>query len=216
MRLNDRDPGYKEWLRWGTKLVLPAGDVIFPEGDHAGMMYLVVKGQVALANVSDTGRRFVSREAGPGDVFGEESMLPQARYLHSGEAVTASTVVGIRTEDVVTLLQAGGEFATQLTETLSQRIAEAEQLASLLALHDAGDRVLGVILVEASQHGGVVGLTHRKLAERAAVAREVVTTTLNRLQRKGVLRLGRGVIRLAELPHRGGTQSIRGSRRSAH
>jgi uncharacterized membrane protein len=78
----------------------PKGKVIFRYGDPGGSMYVVRAGLVELSFANDTGDKIVLERAGPGDFFGEISLL-------DGGSRTASATV---LEDLDALLVDRGDL----------------------------------------------------------------------------------------------------------
>src|SRR5215470_9107558 len=69
---------------------IPAGQHLWEYGDPGGTMYIIRSGSVELFTRDDTGERIVLESVGPGEVFGEISLL-------DGGSRTASALV---TEDL--------------------------------------------------------------------------------------------------------------------
>src|SRR4051794_14835940 len=67
------------------------GDSIFAHGDPGDSLYIIRKGKVEIFIENDRGQRIVLAENGPGDLFGEISLL-------DGGARTASAVATERSE----------------------------------------------------------------------------------------------------------------------
>jgi len=65
---------------------LPAGELVFQVNDPGGTMFVIRQGAVEVFFKDDTGERIVLETAGPGEVFGELSLL-------DGGARSASVVV---------------------------------------------------------------------------------------------------------------------------
>src|SRR5581483_8468460 len=64
------------WSSIGARSVLAPSQVLFVAGEPAEHIYVVAEGKLAALCMSAEGHRFVSFEAGPGDVLGEAALLP--------------------------------------------------------------------------------------------------------------------------------------------
>lgn len=105
-----------------------AGHVVFHTGDPGDTLYVVRTGQVEIFMKNDTGDRIVLEVAGPGDFFGETSLL-------DGGPRTSSAVV---TEDVEALVVDRGdldeflrlrpEAALDLLSATGRRIRQIAQI----------------------------------------------------------------------------------------
>src|SRR3954462_11044613 len=56
----------------------PAGTILFNYGDPGESLYIVQEGQVEILFKNDTGQRMVLERPGPGDFFGELSLIDAA------------------------------------------------------------------------------------------------------------------------------------------
>src|SRR6516165_9508310 len=72
----------------------PAGKLLFQYGDPGESLYIVRSGAVEIFSKNDTGERIVLETAGPGDFFGEISLL-------DGGPRTASALVTRELEAVI-------------------------------------------------------------------------------------------------------------------
>jgi CRP-like cAMP-binding protein len=98
---------------------VPAGSVIFRQGDPGDVMYGVVSGQV---EIQVDGRAILTR--GPDDVFGELALIDQAPRTATAVAVTDCTLASIDQHRFLYLVHETPMFALQVMSSLSERIRD--------------------------------------------------------------------------------------------
>lgn len=99
----------------------PAGKAVSTEGLGGLAFHYILEGR---ATVSKDGREL--RTLGPGDYFGEISMIDGRPRSATVTAVDAMKVLAIPHQDFEAVIDADPDFARQLLKTLCARLREAE------------------------------------------------------------------------------------------
>ena len=99
-----------------TKSV-PAGAVIFKEGDSGNEMYGIVEGEVEL--VSPTG---VVAKLGPDDVFGEMAIVDHETRMATATALVDTTLAVVDRQRFLWLIHETPTFALQVMHTMAERL----------------------------------------------------------------------------------------------
>lgn len=194
------------------------GEAVVREGERSDSLHLVASGRLAVRITTPEGDRATLNVLGPGDYFGELSLL-------DGHQTRSATVVALEPAETLALSAAAfrelryrHRGSEQLVLTLMARRVEELSERLLEALYDDLDRRVTrrlheLVRVYAGADGDpvVVGLTQEQLAELVGGTRPSVNQVLRRLEDLGVVQLGRGRIvvadrrRLAQLvrPHAG-------------
>ncbi len=94
-----------------------ADDVIFREGDKAGALYVIQSGQVEI----HAGHRVVAI-LGPGEFFGEMSLVDPAPRSATAIAVTDVSVVPVSEKDFLRIVSQTPSFALDLLRLFVRRI----------------------------------------------------------------------------------------------
>lgn len=105
----------------------PAGAVIVREGEAGDSLYLVTEGRVEV-ETRDEGERIVLGTLGPGDFFGEVSLLTARPRTATVTALTDLETLELRRADLVSLRAAYPDLERALAEsqrTRAERTAEA-------------------------------------------------------------------------------------------
>ena len=103
----------------------PPGKAVTTEGGGALALHLIIEGS---ATVSKDGHEL--RTLGPGDYFGEISMIDGRPRSATVTALEGLTVMAIPHQDFETVLDEDPEVARRLLKTLCARLREAEARAS--------------------------------------------------------------------------------------
>jgi CRP/FNR family transcriptional regulator len=82
-------------------------------------------------------------------------------------------------------------------EVLSSRVFDLMSSIEELAALDVAQR-LSSYLARKCDEGGVVRVSHAKLADHLGTAREVITRNLRRLEQRGLLKTSRGAITILD------------------
>jgi CRP/FNR family cyclic AMP-dependent transcriptional regulator len=182
------------------------GEVVFHRDDPADSLHLIVKGQFAIRVMTPLGETVTLAVRGPGDSFGELSLVGQpARRSATVEAL----------EEAETFCVYEGEFR----RLRSQHPKVDELVIGLLAneVRTLDERLLEALYVpverrvmrrlsELAGHykkdadGQIeIPLTHEELAGLAGSTRATVTAVLGEVQKRGLIELRRGKIRILDL-----------------
>lgn len=100
----------------GRELGVGPGEMVFHEGDQGDMMYLVTSGSVQVFARAFDGTDVVFARLGPGHVFGEQALLPEAKSRRSASvrAVTHCELLALVREDAPELLDNDGPVVQEL------------------------------------------------------------------------------------------------------
>ena len=106
-------------LRWAE------GSHVFDKGSPGQALYVVLEGRVKIYDEVD-GKEVEIATTGPGDYFGEMSLLSDTTHTKSVVAVEDSELLVLLKEPFRELLEGNDELAAQIQKTLESRRAEAE------------------------------------------------------------------------------------------
>jgi CRP/FNR family transcriptional regulator, cyclic AMP receptor protein len=164
---------------------VPAGLVLFREGDAGRQMFVVHSGKVELT------RRMGDREAHlayvpPGEFFGEMAILNNLPRSATATAVEESWLLVIEARTFEQMLRAKTEIAVRMIRLLATRLDQANRQIELLLLRDFDHRIVKLAsqLMQQGQpspEGLLVPLTPSEIAGRVGLSPEEVAATLGRL-----------------------------------
>jgi CRP-like cAMP-binding protein len=175
------------------------GEIVVREGDPSDSLHLVASGRLTIRISTSDGENATINLLGPGDYFGELSLLD------GQPPVRSATIVALEPAETLSLsatefraLRARHRAADQLLLMLMARRIEELSGRLLEAMYDGLDRRVHRRLAElaalyADGPGPVtVPMTQEHLAELVGGSRPSVNQVLQRLAASGVVELGRG------------------------
>jgi uncharacterized membrane protein len=110
------------------KVSAPAGKTLFSRGDPGDALFVVTSGEVEMFFKNDTGERIVLEKAGPGDFFGEISLLDGGPRTASAIAVKDLEAIVVDREDLSEFLRLRPEAAMSLLAAMGLRLRESARL----------------------------------------------------------------------------------------
>jgi CRP/FNR family transcriptional regulator len=172
------------------------GEFIFHEGEPATCFHVLAAGAVKCTKTSPAGKQVTLKILLPGDLFCCDTMvLTGSCYPGSAQPIEEATVLSLRKETYYHLLRRNPDTAFRVIEYLSQRLHEAQGLATALALNSAEQRLAALLLKLASQVGLrkgrqvrlTVPLTRQDLADLIGVTLETATRLMCRFKREALV-----------------------------
>jgi CRP-like cAMP-binding protein len=99
------------------EVAMPAGRVLFNQGDHAAELFIVVEGQV---RVERDGAVLATR--GPGEFFGEMALVSEGTRMGSATCVTDCRFLILGHREFHSLMDEFPELKMRVLETLASRV----------------------------------------------------------------------------------------------
>ena len=174
----------------------PANRVILLENDWGGSVYFILDGWVKIRTHNVDGKEVTLNIVGKGEVIGEMAALEEAP--RSTDAIrnhlTPTTISSIPAQDFVNLLNSDPLAGVRLAQVMSKRL---RQLNRRLRLREADSlsRVADTLLFlaegqgkETTQGVEIPNLPHRELSSISGLARETVTRSLTKLEKKRLIK----------------------------
>jgi len=178
-------------LRDGQKQSYPKNAVIINEGDQSHSFYLINSGKVKVFLDDDQGKEIVLSILGPGEYFGEMSLIDDEARSAGVMVLEDSHLTVISRLNFRNCLAKYPDIATRVMFGLVRRLRDANKKIGSLALMDVYGRVANALLQLASKRDGeliVEGkLTHQDIANMVGASREMVTRILRDLVAGGYI-----------------------------
>ena len=177
----------------------PRSSVVYAQGERSGTVLYLESGLIKLTRKMDDQREFLVRLIGAGELFGERALLGDGFRDSRAEALRESVVHEFPRDEFLDTCRQRPEVWRWVTELLSKRLEDAERRLQLISFSRVEQRILLVLADLASifDHEGqadaniLVPLSQSELASLVGATRETTSTTLNALERRDLLRLGR-------------------------
>lgn len=165
--------------------------VIITEGDNSDSLYIVNEGRVKIFISDDAGREMQLKVLGPGDYFGELSLIDQKPRSASAMAICTSQLSVITSNDFLNCLAENQEMALIMLQVLTKRLRDATELQKQLALMDVYGRLRATFLKSAKETKGMLKLepkpTQQDIANKIGASREMVSRILSDLKIHGYI-----------------------------
>lgn len=181
--------------------------IYFPE-DPSSSIYFLKKGRVKIGTYSDEGKEIIKTILGPGEVFGELSIVGEGKRKDFAMALDKEVVIcALSLEDMQEMMGNNSGLSMKVTKLIGFRLQKSERRLESLIFKDARTRIIDFIKDMAEEKGRAIGkeilvkhfLTHQDIANLTATSRQTVTTVLNDLKEKNLLHLERNQFLIREI-----------------
>jgi CRP-like cAMP-binding protein len=158
-------------------------------------IYFLKEGHVKLSRLHEDGREIILDILGPGEIFGEISIVEQGGTKEIAETLDDALVCSMSTQDFENMMMHNPLLNLQLTKWMGLRLRRFEEKISDLAFKDVTKRIISFLVRYADDFGKIKGdtvhissfLSHQEIAYLTAASRQTVTTVLNELKGKGLI-----------------------------
>ena len=192
--ISDSDPVIDELARGARAVSLQDRQFVFRSGDQCHAFLVLLEGSIRVQLTSAGGREITLYRIGPGGscILTTSCLLSHERY--PAEAITESDVVAVAFSDdsFQAALDSSRPFRDFVFDGFSTRLTDVISRIEQVALTPIDARLIKALLELAER--GDDQVTHQQLAVELGTAREVVSRHLKKLEREGLLALGRGRI----------------------
>jgi CRP/FNR family cyclic AMP-dependent transcriptional regulator len=181
------------------KSILPAGAILFVEGQSPRGMFVLCAGKVNLSTTSREGKILILRTAEAGEALGLSATISGMGYESTAETATPCQLNYVDRKHFLELMSAHSEVGMNAAQSLSRDFqsayrdihdlvltrSSAGKLARLLLAHSPAPAV-DAVPAETRIHSS---MTHEEMAQRIGSSRETVTRLLADLRKKHLIRL---------------------------
>src|ERR1700754_4227086 len=180
------------------------GEVIYMPGDRAEHVFILKQGRVKLSVLSESGKEIAIDIIQPGEIFGEFALVDEAPRSNMAQALDDILVWVFPKNDFTHLIASQPKLALSYIRLVGDRRRRMEKKLSDITSKAVSARVCELLHdistssaeVETGNTEYLVPLTHHDVASLIGAARQTTTTVLNDLERRGIIELGRGWIRV--------------------
>ena len=194
--LNDADIASIE--RYAEIQEYPNKHTIFQEGDKSDSLFIINKGRVKVYCRDDQGKEVILNTMGPGEYFGELSLIDESPRSASIITTGKSSFTVMTKTAFIRVLKEHPQIALSLLTSLTSRIRDLTENVKTLALLDVYGRINKTLSSLAQQEGDRLvvrdKLTQQDLANRIGASREMVAKIFKELISGGYIELEGKVI----------------------
>lgn len=191
------EPAKKMMMQYARIVDAPVGTIGYREGDHCNGYVLRLKGRSRVYKMSASGREIVLYRVSAGEtcVITTTCLLGNSQY-------PASTIVEEEVQDVVIpdtvfqrLMIDSPVFRQYVMQNYGALISDLIVLLDEVAFQTLDARLAKWLL---DMGNNTIQRTHQQIADELGTAREVISRQLKRLEQKGWLTMGRGLIEIQQ------------------
>jgi CRP/FNR family transcriptional regulator, cyclic AMP receptor protein len=172
-------------------------DILYTPKEGTERLFILKKGRVQLYEVDQAGDEITLSVVEDGNVFGEMALTAQSLKGLYVRAITPSTVVSLRREDLEHLIMNKPEVGLRLVRELAQRLHASEARFADMVGKDVPARLATLILTLVDSEGVVSSesyripnhYTHERLASMIGCKRVAVTRAFRKLEGGGAVML---------------------------
>ncbi|MBN1398596.1 MAG: Crp/Fnr family transcriptional regulator [Bacteroidetes bacterium] len=174
-------------VKLGTTQKYKKGNIVVLEQESGAALFVIISGKVKVVRMDEDGREVILSMFGPGEFFGEMSLLDGLARSASVIATVKSELFMIHRRDFLELLNEFPSVTISLLAELAMRLRKADMQIKSLSLKDAEGRVANVMLILADDVGvfrkGKVEIDdlplQQDIANMAGTSRETVSRMIH-------------------------------------
>ena len=172
-----------------------AGEVVFRQGDPASNAFVVVMGQLRVAQTTAEGQQVIIRYIGQGDLAGYAVLSAGETYPGTVVAVETTHAMGWTAASMRQLMDTYPRIATNALSIVAGRYRELQERLRQQATENVERRIAHAILRLAGQAGRATPqgieiafpVSRQDLAELAATTLHTVSRTMSGWEERGVV-----------------------------
>jgi CRP/FNR family transcriptional regulator len=176
---------------------LEQDDILYSPKEGTERLFILKEGRVQLYEVNESGDEITLSVIEDGNVFGEMALTGQSLKGLYVRALTPSTVVSLRREEIERLIMNTPEVGLRLVHELAQRLHDSEARYADIVNKDVPARLATQILTLVDSEGEVSSdsyripthYTHEQLGSMIGSKRVAVTRAFRKLEEAGAVDL---------------------------
>jgi CRP/FNR family transcriptional regulator len=183
------------------------GEFVYMPGDRADFIYFLKQGRIKLSVLSESGKEIAIDIIQPGEIFGEFALVDESPRSNMAQALDDMLMWVFPKREFTHLLASQPKLALSYIRLVGDRRRRMEKKLSDITSKAVSARVCELLHelstsasdLETAISEYLVPLTHHDVASLIGAARQTTTTVLNDLERRNIIELGRGWIRVKRL-----------------
>jgi CRP/FNR family transcriptional regulator, cyclic AMP receptor protein len=169
----------------------PRGRTIVAEGEPSQSLYILLSGRAKVQRSDSEGKEVILAVIGPGEFFGEMSLIDDAPRSASVITLESSDFMAINKDSFKAMLLQNNDIGMQIMRGLVRRLREADKKIETLALLDVYGRVARVLLDFSEVVNGErivkARLPRQEIAKMIGASREMVSRVMKGLEIDGYI-----------------------------
>jgi len=179
------------------KSVLPAGAILFVEGQTPRGIFILCSGKVNLSTTSREGKILILKTAEDGEALGLSATISGVGYEATAETSTPCQLSFVDRKHFLELMHSHSEVGMHTAQCLSRDFHSAyRDIHDLVLTRSSAGKLARLLLSHSLTEGEQdeetrihATMTHEEMAQRIGASRETVTRLLSNLRKKRLIRL---------------------------
>jgi len=172
--------------------------IFFPE-EPSETLYFLKEGKIKITRVSEDGKSTTLQLLGPGEIFGESSILGQDTHQNLAEVLEDAVICTISRDMFQEMLRMNPDLNMSINKFIGWRMRRIENQLEDLVFKTAQERIESFLRRYVKSFGKEMAdgwrvrpfLTHQEIAELTATVRQTVNVVLNELAEKNTIKFSR-------------------------
>jgi CRP/FNR family cyclic AMP-dependent transcriptional regulator len=196
----DLDPEALDQLgRYAKHSTLKRGATIFSRGDPGNSMIAVISGTVKISVSSAEGRSAILNLIGPGEIFGEMSVLDGQPRSADATANSSCEIFVIDRREFLPFVRSHPALAMKFIELLCTRLRWTSDQVEQVILQNLPGRLASALIRLTEKHksspaGRTIAITQQEISEMVGMTRESINKQLRAWAARKWVRLEHGAI----------------------
>lgn len=183
------------------------GEFVYMPGDRADSVYVLKKGRIKLSVLAASGKEVAIDIIQQGEMFGEFALIDESVRSNMVQALDDVMMWVFNKRDFVHLLESQPKLALNYIRMVGDRRRRMEKKLSDITSKDVAARICELLHelsanapeAEFAAREFLIPLMQHDVASLIGASRQTTTSGLNDLQRRDIIELGRGWIRVKRL-----------------
>ncbi len=181
------------------KSILPAGAILFVEGQSPRGMFMLCSGKVNLSTTSREGKILILKTAAAGEALGLSAAISGVGYETTAETATPCQLNFVDRKHFLEMMQSHSEVGVHTAHCLSRDFQSAyRDIHDLVLTRSSAGKLARLLLSRSPAQAQDIedleiriqsSMTHEEMAQRIGSSRETVTRLLSDLKKKQLIRL---------------------------
>src|ERR1700693_2691571 len=196
----DLDPeAFDQLCRYAKHSTLKRGATIVSKGDPGNSLIAVISGTVKISVSSADGRSAILNLIGPGEIFGEMSVLDGQPRSADAIANTNCEIFTIDRREFLPFVRSQPALAMKFIELLCTRLRWTSDQVEQIILQNLPGRLASALIRLTEKHklapgGRTIAVTQQEISEMVGMTRESINKQLRAWAARSWVRLEHGAI----------------------
>ncbi|MDZ7777109.1 MAG: Crp/Fnr family transcriptional regulator [Bacteroidales bacterium] len=177
---------------------MPSDTVILEEQTYIKEVPIVIEGRIKVRKMDDSGKEIILYYINPGEscILSITSCINNKPSNAEAIAEKETRIITITAKEVTMWMDLYKSWRTFVMKLYYSRLDELLSLVDSIAFKQVDFRLYEKLKIYQQSQGNEIKITHQQLAYELETAREVVSRLLKQLEKKNLIRLERGIIKI--------------------